>query len=142
MTKKRNVFLIILLILLIIVVGIFTAYFVFIHNTKSYRYKINYFYGAECEMYLYYNDEIKTVCHIPEVSNCEGTDCLTETGGYVLEEKTINFSKANKKKAINLIKDLHKMAGKKEFNIADYKLNSNQEKIYDAIISNDESMIK
>lgn len=110
-------------------------------QNTNYIYKIRYDLGTEKYIYLYENEEIKTIEITPIYEICEGTDCMNETGKYNQSEETINFSSDVKKEIIKVLDNLYKKSNEKEMNADLMDLTSYEKRVLLAVVTNDEDSL-
>lgn len=110
-------------------------------NSKGYVYKVRYDFGTESYIYLLPDDVLKVVQISPIYQEDEACDCYEFTGEYRNDEEIIDFSDEAKEAVIEVIEELYRVSGKREFNADDMNLTDYQDQVLLAVMLNSEDKI-
>ena len=84
---------------------------------------------------------MKVVQISPIYQEDEACDCYEFTGEYRNDEEIIDFSDEAKEAVIEVIEELHRVSGKREFNADDMNLTDYQDQVLLAVMLNSEDKI-
>ncbi len=152
--KKRYAFLILLIIILILVVCSFLLLLIKPKGEsteyqkeqeqeiiKDYIYKIKYRFSDDYYITVK-QEEIIEVYHKTKIyEECEGTNCLKETGKYKEETITMDYNPKIKEKVLNTLNEIYTKAGTQDIDADNMDLTSDQQRILLAMILDNEDMI-
>ena len=112
-----------------------------VESDYNYIYKIKYDYGSESYIYLMPNEKIKAIVKREIFETNLDCNCGISTGEFHEEEIIVNFSGAVKKKVVQVLDELYKKSGKRDFNANELNLTDDEKRILRATVLNCENCI-
>ena len=124
---------------------ILTIYFVNkknkVESDYGYIYKTRYDVVSESYVYLMNNSDIKTIIKSETFEIDPNCNCMVSTGKIHEEENIVDFSGDVKKKVIQVLDELYKKSGKRDFNANELNLTDDEKRILRATVLNCENCI-
>ena len=135
----------ILCVFILLILILLTIYFVNkknkVESDYGYIYKIRYDVVSESYVYLMSNNDIKTIIKSETFEIDPNCDCMVSTGKIHEEENIVDFSGDVKKEVIQVLDELYKKSGKRDFNANELNLTDDEKRILRATVLNCENCI-
>lgn len=112
-----------------------------VESDYNYIYKIKYDYGSESYIYLMPNEKIKAIVKREIFETNLDCNCGISTGEFHEEENIVDFSGDVKKEVIQVLDELYKKSGKRDFNANELNLTDDEKRILRATVLNCENCI-